>query len=65
MRATDWFKAGLVVGRTQASGNSDVRRGRLIGFKHRYTKKDVDLTIYWLAPGSRDATFVFAVTGFK
>src|SRR5262249_12908254 len=55
------FRAGLVVERTQASGNSDVRRGPLIGFKHKYKENDIDLTIYWLAPGSRDATFVFAV----
>lgn len=60
--ATDWFKVGLVVERTQASGNSDVRRGPLVGFKHKCEDKDLDLTIYWLAPGSRDATFVFGVT---
>ena len=55
----DWFRVGIVVERTQASGsNSDVRRGPLIGFKYR----DVDLTTYWLAPGSSEATFVFAVT---
>lgn len=61
----DRIRAGLVVERTHASGNSDVRRGPLIGFKHKHKYKDkendVDLTIYWLAPGSRDATFVFAV----
>ena len=65
----DWFRVGLVVERTQASGNSDVRRGPLIGFKykrkhdgeHKDSDKDVDLTIYWLAPGSREATFVFGV----
>ena len=55
----DWFRVGVVVERTQASGrSSDVRRGPLIGFKY----KDVDLTTYWLAPGSGDAEFVFAVT---
>jgi hypothetical protein len=55
----DWFRVGIVVERTQASGsNSDVRRGPLIGFKY----KEVDLTTYWLAPGSDEATFVFAVT---
>jgi hypothetical protein len=55
----DWFRVGIVVERTQASGsNSDVRRGPLIGFKY----KDVDLTTYWLSPGSSEATFVFAVT---
>jgi len=58
----DCIRAGLVVERTQASGNSDVRRGPLVGFKHKCKDKDVDLTIYWLAPGSREATFVFAVT---
>jgi len=55
---TDWFRMGVVIERTQASGNSDVRRGPLIGFKY----KDVDLTTYWLRPGSSEATFVFAVT---
>jgi hypothetical protein len=59
---TDCVRAGLVVERTQASGNSDVRRGPLVGFNHKCKDKDVDLTIYWLAPGSREATFVFAVT---
>lgn len=55
----DWFRAGIVVERTQASGiRSDVRRGPLIGFKY----KEIDLTTYWLAPGSDEATFVFAVT---
>jgi hypothetical protein len=55
----DWFRVGIVVERTQASGfTSDVRRGPLIGFKY----KEVDLTTYWLAPGSDEATFVFAVT---
>jgi hypothetical protein len=58
----DCVRAGLVVERTQASGNSEVRRGPLVGFKHKCKDKDVDLTIYWLAPGSREATFVFAVT---
>jgi len=59
---TDCVRAGLVVERTQASGNSEVRRGPLVGFNHKCKDKDVDLTIYWLAPGSREATFVFAVT---
>jgi hypothetical protein len=58
----DCIRAGLVVERTQASGNSDVRRGPLVGFNHKCKDKDVDLTIYWLAPGSREATFVFGVT---
>jgi len=55
----DWLRLGIVVERTQASGfSSDVRRGPLIGFKY----KEVNLTTYWLAPGSDEATFVFAVT---
>src|SRR5206468_12164875 len=58
----DCVRAGLVVERTQASGHTDVRRGPLVGFKHKCKDKAVDLTIYWLAPGSREATFVFAVT---
>jgi hypothetical protein len=58
----DCVRAGLVVERTQASGDSDVRRGPLVGFKPKCKDGDVDLTIYWLAPGSRDASFVFAVT---
>lgn len=54
----DWLRIGIVVERTQASGfSSDVRRGPLIGFKY----KDVNLTTYWLAPGSDEATFVFGV----
>jgi len=66
----DCVRAGLVVERTQASGNSDVRRGPLIGFTYKFKNKGkdedndnkVELTTYWLAPGSRQATFVFAVT---
>ena len=55
----DWLRLGIVVERTQASGfSSDVRRGPLIGFKYN----EVNLTTYWLAPGSDEATFVFAVT---
>jgi len=55
----DWLRLGIVVERTQVSGfSSDVRRGPLVGFKY----KEVDLTMYWLAPGSDEATFVFAVT---
>ena len=54
-----WFKVGIVVDRTKALGsNFDIRRGPLVGFKY----KNVDLTTYWLDPGSRDATFIFAVT---
>src|SRR6516164_3431863 len=55
-----WLRAGLVVERTQASSNSDVRRGPLIGFKSK--DEDYELTAYWLSPGSREATFVFAVS---
>ena len=58
----DWFRVGVVVERTQASGSSDVRRGPLVGFNHKCKGNDVDLTIYWLAPGSREATFVFGVS---
>jgi len=47
----DCVRAGLVVERTQASGNSDVRRGPLVGFKHK--DKDVHLTI--LLAGTRFA----------
>jgi len=55
----DWFRIGIVVERTRAPGsNFDVRRGPLIGFKYKH----VDLTTYWLSPGSSEATFVFAVT---
>jgi hypothetical protein len=54
-----WFRLGVVIDRTKALGSSiDIRRGPLVGFKY----KDVDLTTYWLSPGSSDATFVFAVT---
>ncbi len=35
-----------------------IRRGPLIGFKY----KKVDLTTYWLSPGTRDGTFIFSVT---
>ena len=53
-----WFRAGMVIDRTKALGNNfDVRRGPLIGFKY----KKVDLTTYWLSPGSRDSTFIFTV----
>jgi hypothetical protein len=56
---TRWLKVGVVMDRTKALGsNFDIRRGPLLGFKY----KDVDLTTYWLSPGSRDSTFVFTVT---
>jgi hypothetical protein len=55
----DWLRLGLVVDRTKALGSSiDIRRGPLIGFKY----KKVDLTTYWLSPGTRDGTFIFSVT---
>jgi hypothetical protein len=55
----DWLRVGLVVDRTKALGSSiDIRRGPLIGFKY----KKVDLTTYWLSPGTRDGTFIFSVT---
>ena len=54
-----WFRVGVVADRTKALGSKfDIRRGPLVGFKY----KKVDLTTYWLSPGSRDATFVFATT---
>lgn len=54
-----WFRAGVVIDRTKALGSDfEVRRGPLIGFKYKKT----DFTTYWLSPGSKDATFVFAVT---
>ena len=54
-----WFRVGVVVDRTKALGSKfDIRRGLLVGFKY----KNVDLTTYWLSPGSRDATFVFTTT---
>jgi hypothetical protein len=54
-----WFRVGIVIERTQASGfSSEVRRGPLVGFRY----KDVELTTYWLGPGSSEATFVFGVT---
>jgi hypothetical protein len=53
-----WFRVGVVVDRTKALGSKfDIRRGPLVGFKY----KKVDLTTYWLSPGSKDATFVFTV----
>ena len=54
-----WFRVGVVVDRTKALGSKfDIRRGPLVGFKY----KKVDLTTYWLSPGSKEATFVFATT---
>lgn len=54
-----WFRVGVVVDRTKALGTAiDIRRGPLVGF----TYKDVDLTTYWLSPGSNEPTVIFAVT---
>jgi len=55
----DWFRAGIVVERTKVLGSDlDVRRGPLIAFSHG----SLDFSTCWLDPGSRRATFVFAVT---
>lgn len=57
----DCFWVGLAIDRTKVLGEEfDVRRGPLIGYKIQ--KKDIELTAYWLSPGSHQATFVFAVT---
>jgi hypothetical protein len=54
-----WFRIGLVLDRTKALGsNFEIRRGPLIGFKYRKS----DFTTYWLSPGTKEATFVFALT---
>jgi hypothetical protein len=53
-----WFRLGLAVDRTRAFGSDfEIRRGPFVGIQY----KKVDFTTYWLSPGSRDATFVFAV----
>jgi hypothetical protein len=58
-RPDNTFKLGLVIDRTKAFGSDfEVRRGPLVGFAYC----GVDLTVYWLSPGSRQATFVFSVT---
>jgi len=55
-----WLKAGIVIDRTKVLGSSfDVRRGPLLGFK---CNDHFDFTTYWLNPGDREATFVFATT---
>ena len=55
----DWFRFGLVLERTKLLGaDFDIRRGPLVGFNYR----NLDFTSYWLNPGLRDATFVFAVS---
>jgi hypothetical protein len=55
----EWFRFGLVIDRTKAFGSHfDIRRGPLLGF----TYKKIDLTTYWLDPGSSSSAIVFAVT---
>jgi hypothetical protein len=55
---TRWLKVGLVVDRTKVLGSDiSIRRGPLVGF----TYKNIDLTTYWLSPGSNDETFIFSV----
>ena len=55
-----WLKAGIVIDRTKVLGSSfDIRRGPLLGFKWN---DHFDFTTYWLNPGGREATFVFATT---
>lgn len=51
------IRAGLVIESTQDS----VRPGPLLGLKRKIIGKDVELTTYWLAPGSTEAAFVFGV----
>ncbi|MFL6514042.1 MAG: hypothetical protein ACJ8M1_03375 [Chthoniobacterales bacterium] len=54
-----WFRVGLVVDRSKASGDAfDIRRGPLVGFDY----KKVDFTTYWLSPGQKASTIIFAVT---
>lgn len=54
----DWFRFGLVVDRTKVLGESiDIRRGPLVGFHYR----NLDLTTYWLSPGSSNETFILSV----
>ena len=55
----DWFRFGLVLDRTKAFGaDFDIRRGPLLGF----SRGNLDFTTYWLSPGARNATFIFALT---
>jgi len=55
----DWFRFGLVLDRTKSFGSDfDIRRGPLLGF----SRGNMDFTTYWLNPGLRDATFIFALT---
>jgi hypothetical protein len=53
-----WCRLGVVVDRTKILGSDlDIRRGPLLGFRYR----NLDLTTYWLSPGSHHSTFVFAL----
>ncbi len=55
----EWLRAGLVIERTKAYGTDfDIQRGALLGL----TYKKVDLTTYFISPGSRNATLVFTLT---
>jgi hypothetical protein len=55
----DWFRFGLVVDRTKVLGEDiDIRRGPLIGLHYR----KLDLTTYWLDPGSSNETFILSVS---
>jgi len=59
VRPMDWFRLGLVIDRTKAFGSDfDIRRGPFLGL----TYKKVDLTTYWLSPGSHNSAVIFAVT---
>jgi hypothetical protein len=54
-----WLRVGFVADRTKALAEDiAIRRGPLVGL--RYGK--VDFTTYWLSPGARASTFIFAVT---
>ncbi len=46
------------IGPKRSVVNSTFVAAPLVGFKY----KKVDLTTYWLSPGSKEATFVFATT---
>jgi hypothetical protein len=55
----EWLRAGMVVERTKAYGtNFELQPGALVGFNYR----KLDFTTYYISPGSKDATFVFALT---
>ena len=55
---TSWCRIGFALDRTKALGSDfEIRRGPLVGFKY----KQIDFTTYWLSPGEKEGTFVFAV----